>query len=249
MAKKTSTVQPSTSNLQPVAASAADAATIATAIRQQVALVGEIELRGNFEKLKLGAMVSEAVKRLQLEDLAANRGRNSVGGGALGWWNDVCPKNDAGETVIKYKTVMMWKAAAENLPKLMGLGLMKADKMLALLAENPEEAVGKDAKILASAEKAANGMTMRQMLLWGGDEPKGKPGRPVGSVSQYNKPDTNDPATCARAEWSRVIVPATNTTVLGAAAKLLKLQDVEDALVALKVLIDFLTWREKELKR
>jgi len=222
--------------------------TIKTAIRQQVALVGEIELRGNFEKLKLGAMVSEAVKRLQLEG-AAERGPSAKGGGALGWWNDVCPKNDAGETVIKYRTVMMWKTAAENLPQLMGLGVMKADKMLALLAENPEEAVGKYAKILASAEKAANGMTMRQMLLWGGDEPKGKPGRPVGSVSKYAKVDTNDPAMCARAEWSRVIVPATNTVVLEAAAKLLKLQDVEDALTALTILIDYLKDRRKELKK
>jgi len=153
--------------------------TIRTAIRQQVAVIGEIELRGNFEKLKLGAMVSEAVKRLKLD--GAQTGRGHYGDGALGWWNEVCPKNEAGETLIKYRTVMMWKQAAENLPQLMGVGVMKAGKMIELMAKDPEEAVGKDTKILESAERAANGMTMRQMLLWGGEEEKRKPGRPVGT--------------------------------------------------------------------
>jgi len=152
--------------------------TIKTAIRQQVAVIGEIELRGNFEKLKLGAMVSEAVKRLQID--GAQTGRGHAGGGAVGWWGEVCPLKPSGEPVIAYRTVMMWKQAAENLPQLMGVGVMNADKMIQLMAENPEEAVGKDAKILESAEKAANGMTMRQMLLWGGEEEK-KRGRQVWS--------------------------------------------------------------------
>jgi len=153
--------------------------TIKTAIRQQVAVIGEIELRGNFEKLKLGAMVSEAVKRLQL--CGAQTGRGHAGDGALGWWGDVCPRKPSGEPVIAYKTVMMWKQAAENLPGMIGVKEGKREAVVALLAENPEEAVGKDAKILESAEKAANGMTMRQMLLWGGEEAKGKAGRPAGS--------------------------------------------------------------------
>lgn len=148
---------------------------IKKAITRQVATVQGVELRGNLEKLKLGAMVSEAVRILKLEDAAANRGRNSEGGGALGWWNDVCPADESGAPVIPYRTVMMWKQAAENLPLIMGKGVMDAAKILALMAKNPKKVVGKDAKIIASAEKAANGMTMRQMLLWGDSEPvKGK---------------------------------------------------------------------------
>ena len=158
-------------------------AVITQAIRQQVAVVGEIELRGNFEKLKLGAMVSEAVRRLKL-DGEAQTGRGHSGGGALGWWNEVCPKGEAGEPVISYKTVMKWKQAAENLPALMGKGAPARGKLLSLMAKNPEKAVGNGAKLLSSAEKAANGMTMRQMLLWGGDDEPKKPGRPVGAAKK-----------------------------------------------------------------
>lgn len=169
-----------------VAVRTANAEVIAEAIKKQVVAIGEIELRGNFEKLKLGAMVSEAVRIMEL-DGEPGRGRGNVGGGALGWWNEVCPKNERGETVIAYKTVMRWKEAAERLPTLLcienGGGSVDQGKVMALLAKNPEKAVGKNRAILASAEKVANGMTMRQMLLWGGDaEPgKGKVGRPKGT--------------------------------------------------------------------
>lgn len=154
-------------------------AVIKKAIARQVNIVQGVELRSNFEKLKLGAMVSEAVRQLKLDDPAANRGRNSEGGGALGWWSEVCPKDDAGEPQIAYKTVMMWKQAAERLPEILctarGGGAVKNAEVLALLAKNPKKVFGKNAKILSSAEKVANGMTMRQMLLWGGDEEaKGK---------------------------------------------------------------------------
>ena len=149
---------------------------IKKAITRQVATVQGVELRGNLEKLKLGAMVSEAVRILKLED-AAQTGRGHAGGGALGWWNDVCPADESGAPVIPYRTVMMWKQAAENLAgylRHIGPGKLESD-ILALMAKNPKKLVGKDAKILASAEKAANGMTMRQMLLWGDSEPvKGK---------------------------------------------------------------------------
>ena len=158
-------------------------------ITRQVATVQGVELRGNFEKLKLGAMVSEAVRILKLEDAAANRGRNSEGGGALGWWNDVCPKDESGAPVIPYRTVMMWKQAAENLAgHLRHIGPGKLEEtIISAMAKDPEKVVGKDAKILKSAEKAANGMTMRQMLLWGDSEPaaKSKGGRPKAEKTEF----------------------------------------------------------------
>ena len=159
---------------------------IKKAITRQVATVQGVELRGNFEKLKLGAMVSEAVRILKL-DGEAERGPSAKGGGALGWWNDVCPADESGAPVIPYQTVMRWKQAAENLPLMMGEDGFEVGKMIALMAKNPKKVVGKDAKILKSAEKAVNGMTMRQMLLWGGDEaaPKNKGGRPKAEKTEF----------------------------------------------------------------
>lgn len=203
---------------------------ITEAIRQQVAVVSEIELRSNFEKLKLGAIVSEAVSRLKLDGIA-ERGPGVKGGGALGWWNEVCPKDDAGAPVIAYRTVMMWKQAAENLPALMGKGARESGKLLSLMAKDPEEAVGKDAKILASAEIAANGMTMRQMLLWGGEEEKRKPGRPAGGVVEYRKKSSLE---CAvEAVWPTVQHLLKHRGEMFTAYKILpddKLREIQDTL-------------------
>lgn len=154
--------------------------TIKKAIGRQVAVIQGVELRSNFEKLKLGAMVSEAARLLKIED-GASRGPTAKGGGALGWWEDVCPRDKDGKPVIAYRTVMKWKEAAERLPLLMGEDGLEVAKMISLMAKNPMKVIGKDAKILQSAEKMANGMTMRQMLLWGGDEEpsaKGKKASP-----------------------------------------------------------------------
>lgn len=166
--------------------------TIKKAIGRQVAVIQGVELRGNFEKLKLGAMVSEAARLLKIED-GASRGPTAKGGGALGWWEDVCPRDKDGKPVIAYKTVMQWKEAAERIPFLLNRIAANDpkvpdtwkpephDKVIALLAKNPKKAIGKDKSILESAEKMANGMTMRQMLLWGGDEEpsaKGKKASP-----------------------------------------------------------------------
>lgn len=203
---------------------------IAEAIRMQVAVVGEIELRGNFEKLKLGAMVSEAVRRLNLAG-EIQTGRGHSGGGALGWWNEVCPKDDTGAPVIAYRTVMMWKQAAENLPVLMGKGARESGKLLSLMAKDPAAAVGKDAKILASAEIAANGMTMRQMLLWGGEEDKRKPGRPAGGVVEYRKKSSLE---CAvEAVWPTVQHLLKHRGEMFTAYKILpddKLREIQDTL-------------------
>lgn len=156
--------------------------TIKKAIGRQVAVIQGVELRGNFEKLKLGAMVSEAARLLKIED-GDPRGRGHAGAGALGWWEDVCPRDKDGKPVIAYRTVMQWKEAAERLAghlRHIGPGKLEED-IISVMAKNPKKLVGKDAKILKSAEKMANGMTMRQMLLWGGDEEpaaKGKKASP-----------------------------------------------------------------------
>ena len=140
---------------------------IVKTIARQIEAVRGAELRSTFEKLKLGAMVKQAVTLLGLD---SKGGRGRVGDGVKGWWDENFKGAD-GQPVIKYTTLMNWISAAEKLPSLIG-GSASADPdgVMKLLAKDPEKVVGRDAKILKSAEKVANGMTMRQMLLWGGDD-------------------------------------------------------------------------------
>ena len=165
---------------------------VARAIRVQVNVVAGVEVRGNFEKLKLGAMVSEAVRLLKLEG-AAERGPTAKGGGARGWWEATCPKTARGEAVIPYYTVMKWKLAAEKLPEILcshdmaNPDIRNEDvrrhyaQTLAALAKDPKSLLKSDRDVLTSAERVAKGMTMRQMLLWGDDEAPRSAGRPKGS--------------------------------------------------------------------
>ena len=224
---------------------------IVKTIARQIEAVRGAELRSTFEKLKLGAMVKQAVTLLGLD----SRGRGHEGEGVKGWWDENFRGED-GQPVIPYKTLMMWISAAEKLPGLIG-GSASADPdgVMKLLAKDPEKVVGKEAKILKSAEKVANGMTMRQMLLWGDDEEaRGKGGarrgRPAGTKADLSKkPDATDALAAARAAWSKIIVPADREAVaLQAAAKLLNAEDVENAKIVLGNLIEMLKERAEELK-
>ena len=178
--------------------------TIKKAIGRQVAVIQGVELRGNFEKLKLGAMVSEAARLLKIED-GDPRGRGHAGAGALGWWEDVCPRDKDGKPVIAYRTVMQWKEAAECLAghlRHIGPGKLEED-IISVMAKNPKKLVGKDAKVLASAEKMANGMTMRQMLLWGGDEEpsaKGKKASPGAPKAKCRYCDPSGTCCCKKSK-------------------------------------------------
>ena len=157
-------------------------------IAKQIEVVRGAELRSNFEKLKLGAMVSQAVTLLGMDSKGGN---GSKGDGVKGWWEKNFKDKD-GEAFIPYRTVHSWVEAARNLPALIG-GSASADPdaVMKLLAKNPTKVVGKDAKILESAEKVANGMTMRQMLLWGGDEQAKGRGRKPGSKANSSEVDTH----------------------------------------------------------
>lgn len=154
---------------------------IVKTIARQIEAVKGAELRSTFEKLKLGAMVKQAVTLLGLE----GRGNGHAGDGVKGWWDENF-KDASGQPVIPYRTLMNWIAAAEKIPHIMGKGgVMERDKVLALLAKDPEQVIAKsDRKFLESAEKVSKGMTMRQMLLWGDDAEPRHPGRPKGSVAQ-----------------------------------------------------------------
>lgn len=171
------------------ALAAQNAGGIVKTIAQQIEAVRGAELRSTFEKIKLGAMVKQAVTLLGLE----GRGNGHAGDGVKGWWESNF-KGPDGHTVIPYRTLMMWIAAAERLPRLLDLGKdvsirgragripMMEHEVMSLLAKDPEQVIAKsERKVLESAEKVANGMTLRQMLLWGDDAEPKRPGRPVGS--------------------------------------------------------------------
>lgn len=220
---------------------------IVKTIARQIEAVKGAELRSTFEKLKLGAMVKQAVTLLGLE----GRGNGHAGDGVKGWWDENF-KDASGQPVIKYTTLMNWIAAAEKIPHIMGKGgVMERDKVLALLAKDPEQVIAKsDRKFLESAEKVSKGMTMRQMLLWGDDAEPRHPGRPKGSKADLSrKPDTTDVVAAARAVWSQVIVPADRCAVaLKGAAKLLTMEDVENAQAVLVALMEMLAERQVELR-
>ena len=163
---------------------------IVKTIARQIEAVKGAELRSTFEKLKLGAMVKQAVTLLGLE----GRGNGHAGDGVKGWWDENF-KDASDQPVIPYRTLMNWIAAAEKIPQIMGKGgVMERDKVLALLAKDPEQVISKsDRKFLESAEKVSKGMTMRQMLLWGDDAEPRHAGRPKGSGAadgEYRKRST-----------------------------------------------------------
>ena len=220
---------------------------IVKTIARQIEAVKGAELRSTFEKLKLGAMVKQAVTLLGLDSKGGN---GSVGLGVKGWWDENF-KDASGQPVIPYRTLMNWIAAAEKIPQIMGKGVMERDKVLALLAKDPEQVISKsDRKFLESAEKVSKGMTMRQMLLWGDDAEPRHAGRPKGTKADLSrKVDSTDVVAAARAVWSQVIVPADRCAVaLKGAAKLLTLEDVENAKAVLSALMEMLAEREEELK-
>lgn len=220
---------------------------IVKTIARQIEAVKGAELRSTFEKLKLGAMVKQAVTLLGLE----GRGNGHAGDGVKGWWDENF-KDASGQPVIPYRTLMNWIAAAEKIPQIMGKGgVMERDKVLALLAKDPEQVISKsDRKFLESAEKVSKGMTMRQMLLWGDDAEPRHAGRPKGTKADLSrKVDSTDVVAAARAVWSQVIVPADRCAVaLKGAAKLLTMEDVENAQAVLASLMEMLAERQVELK-
>lgn len=169
-------------------------------------------------------------------------GEGRPNSGIEDWLADHCPK-------INYSTAKGYKAMAAKMVELMG---GRTGEVLAALCAPHELNVsyGDDGEVGASVIEARERLfgeaTSRRKLerLW-----LASAGRPAGGKAAGAAPDANDPAACARAEWSRVIVPATNTVVLEAAARLLCRRDVEDALAALGVLVDYLHGREAELKK
>ena len=221
---------------------------IVKTIARQIEAVRGAELRSTFEKLKLGAMVKQAVTLLGLE----GRGRGNVGIGVKGWWDENF-KGEDGQPVIEYKTLMRWISAAEKIPTILGgSAASDPDGVMKLLVKDPEQVVGKEAKILKSAEKVANGMTMRQMLLWGDDEEPRRPGRPKGSgkptpenYAAVHKTAAENAATAYAIVWGEL----DKKRQLPNLASLLKVEDARDILALVEPVYHALKKRVGEEER
>ena len=181
-------------------------------------------------KVVFGAMLTEIDKALTTQRFSCNGGGASL----RSWLEANCPE-------IEYATAMDYKRTMKNF---MAYKQLKEDTpLLEIMNADPYDDEQKEA-LRRDILDSMTGLTKTQLRRLTDT----KVGRPKGSKADLSKRvDTNDPAACARAEWSRVIVPATQTVVLEAAAKMLTLSDVEDALIALEVLIDFLKSRKAEL--
>lgn len=244
------------------ALAAQNAGGIVRTIAQQIEAVRGAELRSTFEKIKLGAMVKQAVTLLGLE----GRGNGHAGDGVKGWWESNF-KGPDGQPAIAYKTLMMWIAAAERLPRLLASEVEKRggggertapspEKIMALLAKDPEQVIAKsERKVLDSAEKVANGMTLRQMLLWGDDAEPKRPGRPVGSGTtgegEYKRKSATE---CAvEAVWPTVSHLLKHRGEMFTAYKLLpdeKLTEMRDTLEEhVKAITAVIEMREKDVRK
>ena len=142
-------------------------------ITQQIKRVKLADLKCNFERIRLGAMVALAVVKFGIDGIP-KAGRGSVG--ALGWWNEHFVRAD-GTVEVPYTTVMRWACAARNMTRLMGV---TCEDGLKVLSHEGVPTV-KQHKLLTNAEKVANNMTMKELLADASVDP-GVPGRKAGQA-------------------------------------------------------------------
>ena len=198
------------------------------------------------ECVKFGALLTEVGYYL-----GEARGRGKDGEGLKAWLEENCPE-------VNYSTAINYKALAGKCVKMLGGG----SQAVAVLQDKTEVIPpGEDApievesKFIEKRDELFNEVKSRRELeqtyfKFMASEGKGKPGRPKGTKADLSrKPDSTDVVAAARAVWSQVIVPADRSAVaLKGAAKLLTLEDVENAKAVLASLMEMLDEREEELK-
>lgn len=196
------------------------------------------------ECVKFGALLLEVSYYL-----GSTQGKK--GEGLQAWLSENCPQ-------INYKTAMGYKRMGEMAVTKLGGG----SQAVAVLQDKTEVIPpGEDApidvesKFIEKRDELFSEVKSRRELeqtyfKFMASEGKGKAGRPKGTKADLSrKPDSTDVVTAARAVWSQVIVPADRSAVaLKGAAKLLTLEDVENAKAVLSALMEMLAEREEELK-
>ena len=196
------------------------------------------------ECVKFGALLTEVGYYL-------GETQGKKGEGLQAWLAENCPE-------VNYSTAMGYKALAGKCVKMLGGG----SQAVAVLQDKTEVIPpGEDApievesKFIEKRDELFKEVKSRRELeqtyfKFMASEGRRGPGRPKGSKADLSrKPDSTDVVTAARAVWSQVIVPADRCAVaLKSAAKLLTLEDVENAKAVLSSLMEMLAEREEELK-
>ena len=183
--------------------------------------------------------------------LGEARHAKNEGEGLKAWLAENCPE-------VNYSTAMNYKALAGKCVKMLGGG----SQAVAVLQDKTEVVPpGEDAPIeveskfiekrdeLFSEVKSRRELEQAYFKFMASEGRRG-PGRPKGTKADLSrKPDSTDVVTAARAGRSQAIVPAGRCAVaLKGAAKVLALEDVENAKAVLSALMEMLAEREEELK-
>ena len=198
------------------------------------------------ECVKFGALLTEVGYYLGEARHAKNEGE-----GLKAWLAENCPE-------VNYSTAINYKALAGKCVKMLGGGSQAVavlqDKTV-VQEPGTGETIDVESKFIEKRDELFNEVKSRRELeqtyfKFMASEGRRGPGRPKGSKADLSrKPDSTDVVTAARAVWSQVIVPADRCAVaLKGAAKLLTLEDVENAKAVLSALMEMLAEREEELK-
>lgn len=170
--------------------------------------------------------------------LGEGRGGTHEGGGLKGWLETNCPE-------VNYNSAMGYRSMAAKCAKMLGGGtqvLAALQGREVITAPGTDDVIEIDAKILEKREelfeRADSRRKLEQMYL----EFMGssvRRGRPVGTKAAKVAASELSPEQSARALWSKVIEPANNHGLQGAAL-LLSANDAETALLVLTDLCDIL---------
>ena len=197
------------------------------------------------ECVKFGALLTEVGYFL-----GEARGRGECDG-LKAWLAENCPE-------INYNTAIGYKALAGKCVKMLGGG----SQAVAVLQDKTEVVppgedapIEVDSKFIEKRDELFNEVKSRRDLeqtyfKFMASEGRRGPGRPKGMKADLSrKVDSTDVVAAARAVWSQVIVPADRCAVaLKGAAKLLTMEDVENAQAVLASLMEILAERQVELK-
>ena len=198
------------------------------------------------ECVKFGALLTEVSYFLGEARHAKNEGE-----GLKAWLAENCPE-------VNYSTAMNYKALAGKCVKMLGGG----SQAVAVLQDKTEVVppgedapIEVDSKFIEKRDELFNEVKSRRELeqtyfKFMASEGRRGPGRPKGTKADLSrKVDSTDVVAAARAVWSQVIVPADRCAVaLKGAAKLLTMEDVENAQAVLASLMEMLAERQVELK-
>ena len=179
--------------------------------------------------------------------LGEGRGGTHEGGGLKSWLEENCPE-------VGYKSAISYRAMAAKCAKMLGGGtqvLAALQGREVITAPGTDDVIEIDAKILEKREdlfeRADSRRKLEQMYL----EFMGsgvRRGRPVGTKAAKVAASELSPEQSARALWSKVIEPANNHGLQGAAL-LLSVNDAETALLVLTDLCDILKRRLAAINR